>query len=59
MPSETDHLDTVKYLLECGADVNHFTSLQETPLTFASKTGHVDTVKYLVEYGTDVNHFTQ
>ena len=32
---KTDHLDLVKYLVECGADVNQSTYEQETPLMMA------------------------
>ena len=50
------HLDTVKFLLERGADVNvrdgHWNG---TPLMTAAWSGHEEIVRLLIAYGADVN----
>ncbi|MDR1959093.1 MAG: ankyrin repeat domain-containing protein, partial [Planctomycetaceae bacterium] len=49
-------LDTVKYLIDHGADVNvKYNNDGWTPLTFAANKGHLDVVKYLIDHGADVN----
>jgi hypothetical protein len=48
---EDGYLDTVKYLVENGADIRNVDSWS---LGFAIRHGHLDTVKYLVENGADI-----
>jgi hypothetical protein len=51
------HTETVKYLVEQGADVNLQlqTGQYGSALATAAAMGHTETVKYLVEQGADVN----
>ncbi|KAI8486006.1 uncharacterized protein LOC144910413 [Branchiostoma floridae x Branchiostoma belcheri] len=52
-------LDTVKFLLSCGADVNNVTgerwSNQPTALILAAEEGQLEIVKLLLSHGADVN----
>ena len=51
-----NNLETVKYLVEHGADVNAKTKDGWTALMIASKyANNLETVKYLIEKGSDVN----
>ncbi|KAM7345903.1 protein fem-1 homolog B isoform 1-T4 [Cochliomyia hominivorax] len=49
------HLQVVKLLVKNGANVNHNTKAQSSPLRAACYAGHLDIVKYLIENGADVN----
>lgn len=49
------HLGIVKLLLECGADVNHATKTNSTPLRAACFDGRLDVVQCLVEHGADIS----
>ncbi len=49
------HLDTVKWLVEQGADLQAKNKYGWTALHFAAINQHLDTVKWLVEKGADVN----
>ena len=48
------HLDVVKTLIESGADVNHPTFSNSTPLRAACFDGRLDIVKYLIEHKADL-----
>lgn len=49
------HLQVVKLLVRNGANVNHNTKAQSSPLRAACYAGRLDIVKYLIEHGADVN----
>jgi ankyrin repeat protein len=51
------HLDTVKVLVEGGADVNRQGEAWYGPLHCAAFGGHLETVKYLLEHGASVRVF--
>ncbi|XP_014672088.1 PREDICTED: protein fem-1 homolog B-like [Priapulus caudatus] len=48
------HMNVVKVLVEHGADVNHPTSTNSTPLRAACFDGRLDIVKYLVQNKADL-----
>ena len=50
-------LDTIKVLLDNGADVNHPDFDGMTPLCLASMLGHKDVVDLLLEKSADVGHW--
>ena len=49
------HTETVKLLLDKGADVNMKTDNGYTALIEASENGHIEIVKLLLDKGADVN----
>ncbi|KAM7344446.1 protein fem-1 homolog B-like [Cochliomyia hominivorax] len=49
------HLEVVKLLVYNGANINHNTKPQSSPLRAACYTGRLDIVQYLIEHGADVN----
>lgn len=49
------HFESVKALVEAGADPSSTDKMGRTPLHLASKNGHYDIVKYLLEQGVDAN----
>lgn len=49
------HLGIVKTLVKAGADVNHTTANNSTPIRAACYDGRLDIVKYLTMHGADVN----
>uniref|UniRef100_A0A1A9WWI7 Protein fem-1 homolog B n=1 Tax=Glossina brevipalpis TaxID=37001 RepID=A0A1A9WWI7_9MUSC len=49
------HLQVVKLLVQKGADVNHNTKAQSSPLRAACYAGRLDIVKYLIDHGADIN----
>uniref|UniRef100_A0A8D9EJB8 Protein fem-1 homolog B n=3 Tax=Cacopsylla melanoneura TaxID=428564 RepID=A0A8D9EJB8_9HEMI len=49
------HLSVIKTLVHAGANVNHATKTQSTPLRAACYDGRLDIVKYLIEHGADFN----
>jgi len=51
------HLDTVKVLVEDGADVNLQGEAWYGPLHCAAYGGHLETVKYLLEHGASLGVF--
>jgi ankyrin repeat protein len=53
--STTGNLDNVKDLLIKGADIEHKSSYNNTPLHLASKEGHLDIVRFLIDNGANVN----
>ncbi|HNI94438.1 MAG TPA: ankyrin repeat domain-containing protein, partial [Leptospiraceae bacterium] len=53
--AESDDLDTVKYLIEKGADIRIKDKDGNTPLHKAAESGELNIVKYLIQKGADVN----
>jgi ankyrin repeat protein len=49
------HIDVVKYLLSCGADINVRDDRRQSPLSVASMCGHCDVVKCLLASDADIN----
>ena len=49
------NLETVKILLEQGADVDLQSNDGNTALIYASRDGNLETVKFLLEQGADIN----
>lgn len=49
------HLNVVKSLVKAGADVNHPTKTNSTPLRAACFDGRLDIVKYLTAHEADIN----
>ena len=49
------HMESVKALVEAGADINEQSADKFTPLVEALANGHVDVAKYLVDKGANVN----
>jgi len=57
--ASTGDLQTVRLLLDRGADVNHVTELGHTPLTLALtryEESAIDIIRLLIEKGADVNY---
>ncbi|KAF4519567.1 hypothetical protein B566_EDAN004774 [Ephemera danica] len=52
-------IDMVKYLLECGADVNVEDKADVTPLHLAARDGKTDVVHLLVQFGADESAVTE
>lgn len=51
------HLQSVKTLVELGAEIDFADPDDSTPLMVALMNGHWDTAKFLIEAGADVNHW--
>lgn len=49
------HLNVLKTLVKAGANVNHPTKTNSTPLRAACFNGCLDIVKYLIEHRADIN----
>ncbi|XP_063980650.1 protein fem-1 homolog B isoform X2 [Diachasmimorpha longicaudata] len=49
------HLNVIKTLVNAGADVNHATHTNSTPLRAACYDGRFDIVNYLVNHGADLH----
>ncbi|KFM68369.1 Protein fem-1-like protein, partial [Stegodyphus mimosarum] len=49
------HFNVVKYLVSHGADVNHSTKTNSTPLRAACFDGRLDIIQYLVENGANIH----
>lgn len=49
------HLSVVKTLVKAGADVNHPTKTNSTPLRAACFDGRLDIVKYLYSHSADIH----
>lgn len=49
------HLNVVKILVKAGADVNHQTRTNSTPLRAACFDGRLDIVKYLTYHAADIH----
>lgn len=52
---ETEVLETIKFVLDKGADVNPERKGGRTPLMFAAKAGNLPIVKLLVKYGANID----
>jgi ankyrin repeat protein len=50
-------LETIKVLVECGADINSKTNDQSTPLHSAAKYGFLEIVQFLVQCGAVINSY--
>ena len=50
-----NNTESLKNLIEKGADVNAKNKYEQTPLHLAAQYGHIETVKSLIENGADVN----
>ena len=48
------HIDIIKYLVECGADIETKDNDGNTPLYSSSYKGRLDVVKYLISVGVDI-----
>uniref|UniRef100_A0A6A7G3H6 Protein fem-1 homolog B n=3 Tax=Hirondellea gigas TaxID=1518452 RepID=A0A6A7G3H6_9CRUS len=49
------HLGVVKILVRCGANVNHTTRTNSTPVRAACFDGRLDIVKYLTQHNADIH----
>ncbi|KAK9883902.1 hypothetical protein WA026_004844 [Henosepilachna vigintioctopunctata] len=49
------HLGVVKILVQAGADVNHATKTNSTPLRAACFDGRLDIARYLIKHNADIN----
>jgi len=49
------HMDSVRALLQAGADVNQINGDKLSPLVTAIMNGHLDLAKYLLDHGADPN----
>ncbi|XP_050430101.1 ankyrin repeat domain-containing protein 17 isoform X3 [Adelges cooleyi] len=54
--AQEGHLDLVRYLLECGADVHAQTTSADTALTYACENGHTDVADLLLQFGANLEH---
>jgi Fem-1 family protein b len=50
-----NNFEMVKLLVEHGADVNHTTKTNSTPLRGACYNGNIDMARYLIENGADIH----
>lgn len=53
------HINVVKALVHAGADINHATLTQSTPLRAACFDGRLDIVQYLVDHGADLHRLNK
>ncbi len=51
-------LETVKFLISEGLDINLKTTNNKTALHFATQSGNIEIVKYLIESGLNINEVT-
>ncbi|XP_015377737.1 PREDICTED: ankyrin repeat domain-containing protein 17-like isoform X3 [Diuraphis noxia] len=54
--AQEGHIDLVRYLLECGADVHAQTTSADTALTYACENGHTDVADLLLQFGANLEH---
>ncbi|RZF44658.1 hypothetical protein LSTR_LSTR000610 [Laodelphax striatellus] len=52
--ADSGHLNVVKTLVKAGANINHPTLANSTPLRAACFEGYLDVVKYLTEHGANL-----
>ena len=50
-----EHIDTVIFLLDCGANVNHTAGNNSSALYIATNAGNTDLVECLLKRGADIN----
>lgn len=50
------HLDTMRILVDYGADVNAITYAENTALTWAAQEGRCNMIRFLLDCGADVEH---
>ncbi|XP_070560828.1 ankyrin-1-like isoform X2 [Ptychodera flava] len=55
LAAEKGSIETVRVLLENGADVNRLTKQKRGPLHFAAARGHTEVVKLLLDEGSEIN----
>lgn len=53
--ANSNHLDTIKFLISCGANINATRNSGLTALMVASQTGSEKVVEYLIKNGADIN----
>jgi ankyrin repeat protein len=53
--SATGHIEVVRLLLKCGADVDARGFANMSPLQIASSGGHLNVIQCLLDHGADVN----
>ena len=58
MASKFCHLNTIKFLLENGANITNKNRDEWTSLHFAAEQGHISVVEYLMNQGSDANECT-
>ena len=56
--SKEDNVETVKFLIDHGANVNIKTAQGYSALIYASRDGFLDTVKHLIKREAEVNSTT-
>lgn len=56
--ADSNHLDTVKFLISCGANINATRHDGLTALMLAAKVGNEKLVEYLIQNGADINLIT-
>lgn len=56
--ANSNHLDTIKFLISRGANINATRNTGHTALMVASKTGSEKVVEYLIQNGADINLIT-
>lgn len=54
--AQEGHLDLVRHLINCGANVNATTSSGDTALMYACENGHTDVAELLLQAGADLEH---
>lgn len=53
--ANSNHLDTIKFLISCGANINATRNTGLTALMVASQAGSEKVVEYLIKNGADIN----
>lgn len=56
--ANSNHLDTIKFLISCGANINATRNTGLTALMVASQVGSEKVVEYLIQNGADINLIT-
>jgi len=59
LAAQRGHLETVRYLLDKGAEVNAKSKYETTPLFSAAETGNLELAEMLIKYKADVNAVSQ
>jgi ankyrin repeat protein len=53
--AQNGHSETIKLLIDKGAEINAVNKNNETPLHLAAQNGHSETVKLLIDKGAEIN----